>query len=244
MINRVTKKEYAINVMVILMIFFVIGQLFYGVFYKGLWMVVLLPFVMKKRKQQILKNKQRIFESQFKNMLVSLSDALLTGYSLENALHVSYKDMVAMYGHQSEICVELRLMISRLKLNVSVEMVFCDFAERTELEEVQCLSQMILLAKRTGGDLVEIIKNTAENIVLKERVRTEIQVTIHEKRMEQKIMLVIPAVLIVFVSVTSPGFLNVMYESIMGWCIMTVFIVLYIVSYIWAEECIRKGEEW
>ena len=47
------------------------------------------------------------------------------------------------------------------------------------------------------------------------------------KRMEQKIMTVVPLGIICFVKVTSPGFLDVLYGNPVGMAIMTVCMASY-----------------
>ena len=242
--NEIRGKEYFINLLAILIATGGAGYLIYG----HVWgSAVLLPaaiLIMKERKKQLCEKRTRFLESAFKDMLVSLSDSLRTGHSLENAFVDSYRDMKIIYGYHDRICKELRRMISQLKLNITVEDVMSEFALRTELPSAKLFAEIITITKRTGGDINEVIANITNIIVEKENVREEIEVEIHEKKIEEKMMLLVPAVLIIYVSVTSPEFFKVMYSGIAGHLIMTLFLVLYILGYLWANHCIRKGETW
>lgn len=234
--NKLSKKEILFNIFILLLILLFIAKLFYGTF---IAMVILLPFIiplLKKRKEQILKRKQQKLERMFKDMLVSVSDALKTGYSVENALKESYKDMISLYGEHSDICTEMRQMISRIKLNVSIEDVFQEFANRSELKNAKLFSQIFSVAKRTGGNMVEVIKSVTDNIVLNETVKEEIETEIYGKRMEHRIMMLIPFILICFVSVSSDGFLDIMYETLLGKIIMTICVFGCFVAYVWGEK--------
>ena len=86
--------------------------------------------------------------------------------------------------------------------------------------------------------MTEVIRSVTDDIVLKENIKEEIFVSITEKRLEQKIMTGIPILLIVYVKVMSPGFLDIMYETIAGRIVMTVCIIAYATAYIWAQNIV------
>ena len=88
--------------------------------------------------------------------------------------------------------------------------------------------------------MTEVIKSVTDDIVLKEEAKEEIDTSITEKRLEQKVMTVIPMFIIFYVTVSSPGFLDIMYESILGKIIMSVCIGAYICAYIWGERIIQS----
>ena len=177
MIYKVSKKEKAVVIMVIFMAIIIISILFYGTIYA---VVILLPLgvpIYREQKRRIINKKKKELKVQFKDMLMVMSDSLKTGYSVSNALKESYKDMVSMYGRYSYICEELRIMISKIKLNVREEDIFKDFAKRTGLREAILFSRIFSVAKRTGGNMTEVIGSVTDSIVLKENVREEIEVS-------------------------------------------------------------------
>lgn len=233
---KLTKKEVMLNLLIIGLIVFSIGRLFYGSTKAGMLLMPLVVPVFYQRKNKLLDKKKEAMEVQFKDMLISVSDALGTGYSVENALKESYRDLVNIYGYDSNICQELRLVISRIKLNVNVEKAIEDFANRSGIENAKIFSQIFSVARKTGGNITNIIKDVTDDIVLKQTVKEEINVAISEKKTEQKIMTVIPIFLIVYINISSDGFLNVMYDTLMGKIIMTGCLVAYIMAYFWAEK--------
>ena len=244
MIYKVSKKEKAVVIMVIFMAIIIISILFYGTIYA---VVILLPLgvpIYREQKRRIINKKKKELKVQFKDMLMVMSDSLKTGYSVSNALKESYKDMVSMYGRYSYICEELRIMISKIKLNVREEDIFKDFAKRTGLREAILFSHIFSVAKRTGGNMTEVIGSVTDSIVLKENVREEIEVSTTEKKTEQKIMTLIPMALILYVKMMSPDFLNIMYETNAGRIVMTICLVLYILAFLWAQKIVEFNEEY
>lgn len=244
MIYKVSKKEKAVVIMVIFMAIIIISILFYGTIYA---VVILLPLgvpIYREQKRRIINKKKKELKVQFKDMLMVMSDSLKTGYSVSNALKESYKDMVSMYGRYSYICEELRIMISKIKLNVREEDIFKDFAKRTGLREAILFSRIFSVAKRTGGNMTEVIGSVTDSIVLKENVREEIEVSTTEKKTELKIMTLIPMALILYVKMMSPDFLNIMYETNAGRIVMTICLVLYILAFLWAQKIVEFNEEY
>lgn len=244
MIYKMIKKEVIVHLAIILLAIIVVAYLFYGTVWAAFVLFPLAVLIFKQRKRKIIEKKKQEMEIQFKDMLVSLSDALKTGYSVHNALKESYKDMVSVYGQESYICRELRLMISKIKINVSEEEVFHEFAKRTQLGNAVLFSRIFLVAKRTGGNMTDVIRSVTDDIVLKENANEEIIVSITEKRLEQKIMTGIPILLILYVKVMSPGFLDIMYETIAGRVVMTACIIAYVAAYIWAQNIVRIDSEY
>lgn len=236
MTNKLSTKEKCIQILVLLLLIMFLAKMFYGTFLAG---VVLAPIIIplyKQRKEQLMEKKKQKMERMFKDMLVSMSDVMKAGYSVENALRESYQDVRKLYGNRSEICVEMRLMISRIKLNVSMEDVLKDFAQRTEMKEARTFYHVFSVAKRTGGNMGQVIKSVTDSLVLKEAVKEEINVEIHGKRMEHRIMMGIPVLMILYVSMASEGFLSVMYDTLLGRIVMTVCIVAYCIAYLWGEK--------
>ena len=232
----ISKKEMLANLVMIELVVIIVGKLFYGSFIAGVIISPLSMLIYKERKKQIIQRKTRQLEIQFKDMLISVSDALKVGYSFENAIRECYRDMCSIYGVDSVICGEIKIMISQIKLNIRTQEVVDNFAKRVDLKNAKLFSQIFQVAKSTGGNMTEIIKSVTDDIVLKETTRDEIT----EKRMEQRIMSVIPIFIILYITVTTPGFLDVMYASVLGKLIMTGCIAAYVMAYLWGERIIQN----
>lgn len=231
-----SKRELIVNFLYVVVTILLLGKVFYGEWVYGIGLAPIGFCLFRLRKRDIKSKARRNLTRQFKELLVSISDSVNTGYSIENAIREAYKDLSQMYGENTRICKEIKIMISQLKVNIPVEKVISDFAYRTELEEAITFSQIFFVAKKRGGSMAEIIKNVTDTIVLKETVKEDIEVSITEKKMEQKIMSAIPLVLVEYISFASPGFLAVMYETWMGRGVMSVCLICYVAAYVWSKN--------
>lgn len=178
---------------------------------------------MKKReeaeKKQLLK--------EFQSCMEMISASLLAGYALENAFLDAQKELSRLYGPQSRMQAELEKMNRKVGMNQPLEKVFEEFALQCGVEEIENFSEILTFAKRSGGDFIEIIRGTVENIGSKIQIEEEIQTFIAEKKLEQKVMNVTPLFLLVYLELTSPGYLDVLYGNLLGVLVMTVCLVGY-----------------
>lgn len=165
-----------------------------------------------------------------------VSASLLAGYALENAFLDAQKELGLLYGVQSPMQAELEKINRQVCMNQPLEKVFEEFALKCEVEEIRNFSEILTFAKRSGGDLIEIIRGTVENIGSKIQIEEEIQTMIAEKKLEQKVMNVMPMFLLVYMDITSPGYLDVLYGNILGILIMTICLAVYMAAVMISER--------
>lgn len=164
---------------------------------------------------------------EFKEGILILAANLSAGYSIENALANSSQELSMLYGEEGMIYTEFFSMARQIQMNRTVEQVFFEFADRSGLEDVRNFAQVFKAAKRSGGDLVAIMNHTAGVIRDKASVKEEIANMTASKKMEQKVMNLIPFFLIFYIDRASPGFFGMMYETGMGRILMTICLGVY-----------------
>lgn len=156
-----------------------------------------------------------------------LSSFLSAGYSLENGLALSIKELEVLYGRRQMITEEFWILSDGIRMNRPAEELFMDFGRRSGLEDVDNFAQVLSAAKRSGGELVEIIRQTAGIIRDKVQVKEEIHTMLASRIFEQKIMNLIPFLIVIYIDLTSPGFFSVMYGTWMGRGVMTMCLAAY-----------------
>lgn len=209
----------------------IVSYLFYGTWTCAILFSPYLIRYMKSWEKQAIKKRQQAFRLQFKEMIQSLSAGLNVGYSVENALREASKDLKGMYRKEETIIRELSYMIRQIQMNVTAETVLRDFAERTGEEDVQTFVTVFNMAKRSGGDTMEIIRNVVRQMGEKLDVEREIHTVIAAKKMELSIMSAIPFAMIVYLRISFPEFLSVLYNNLAGVIIMSVCLVIYLVAF-------------
>lgn len=210
----------------------VISYLFYRSIIAFIILSPLIILYMKFIKKELIKKRLEKLNYQFKDAIISISASLSTGYSLENSIKECYKEMNLLHGEDSLICIELKNMIRQIGLNIRIENIFEEFAGRTGLEDIEIFSSILQIAKKGGGDLIGIIKNTSGAISEKSDLNREIQSVISSKKYEQRIMNLIPLFIILYVDFASPGLITKLYHNFIGVMVMTFCLILYGLSFL------------
>ena len=227
----IRKTEYLRAFLQGSMIILAVSYLFYGT-----WICAILfsPYLIRyisSWEKQTIKKRQQTFRFQFKEAIQSLSAGLNVGYSVENALREACKELKGMYRKDEMILRELMYMVRQLQMNVTAESALQGFAARTEDEDVQTFVTVFNLAKRSGGDTLEIIRSAVRQMGEKIDVEREVQTIISAKKMEFRIMTAIPFAMIVYLRISFPELLRVLYGNPAGIVIMSVCLIIYLLAY-------------
>jgi tight adherence protein B len=211
------------------------------VFYNSVWIVVPgtvaggMFYIRYQKKERIKKRKQQLANS-FKDLMESMMAALTAGYSLENSIREARRDLSLLYSKDSYIMIELCDMCRKLDLSFPVEKLFESLGERSTEEDICTFSQVLSTAHRSGGNLVKIMGQTSNNIREKIELKNEIETMISGKKLESRCMCVIPLLIILYLRIFSPGFLDPLYGNLIGACIMTVFLAIYAGGFMMAKK--------
>lgn len=204
-------------------IVFGIVLLFYPVFLK--W----------QRKRSVKKRKWELTLA-FREAVVMVSANLQAGNSVENAFRRTYGDLKSLFGEEADITKEFLLIGRGLDNNLILEKLLVDFAMRSCVEDIMDFADIFAVAKRSGGNLREIITDTAEVISDKIEMKRALRILISEKQFEQKIMSVIPFFILIYIGFTSPGYFDSLYHNLSGMGIMTACLIGYVLALFWGMK--------
>lgn len=208
-----------------------IGYFFYHSWIACLCLIPVLFLFLKEKKRELAKKRRQELGIQFKDMVLSVAANQKAGYSIENAFRESYRDMEMLYGAKGLICTEIRHIMMGLDNNVMLEKLLYSLGVRSHEPDIMQFADVFYIAKRSGGNMTDILAKTASVIEQKMETDKEIQLMVSAKKMEQKIMNAVPFLIIFYVSSTSRGFFDVLYHNPVGTVIMTVCLMFYAAAY-------------
>ncbi len=189
-------------------------------------------YLKHKRKQIILKRKIEL-NLQFKDLLISLSSSLSAGKPLEKSFIGALSDLYVLYpSNDAHIIRETKIIINKLSLNVSIEDAISDFADRSDIDDIKNFSDVIIICKRTGGNLVEAIKNSSRILSEKIEMAQEIETLLTSRKFEQKILNIMPIAMIFILSTTASEYIKPVFVTATGRIAVTVCLILLIVAYL------------
>ena len=208
----------------------IVGYLF---FRNIIALVLLLPFgyfIWKKDINEAIKERKKVLSKEFKDMITSLSGNLNAGYSLERSFYKTYQDLQKSGIAYNYMIDEVRLIINGLECNNRVEGLLSDMARRSDVADIKDFSELITVSKVYGGNILSVIRQTVSNLSGKYMVEDEIETIISAKKMEGKIMLVMPFLIIVYMNITNKGYMDAIYYTLPGKIVMAVGFMLIVAA--------------
>lgn len=199
---------------------------------------LLIPYIKSWESRKEIQLKQE-FIKQFKEYLLALAAAMGTGYAVENAMESARIEMTRQYKSEIRFMRDLETMERLLRMNVSVEVVWKQWAKIVDIPELKQFATVFIVAKKSGGDSVQIIRKSISNICEKIELEQEIQVALVAKRLEFQVMSFIPIGILMYMRLSFSEFMDVLYGDILGWFIMTICLIIYAIAYMWGERIIE-----
>lgn len=209
--------------------------LFAYLFYDSIASVIVLCPVgviyLHEWREERCRKKEMEFRSQFQNSIQILASLLKTGYSVENAIRETEKELMPLYPEECRIRTEYERMGRELKMNLSAEQVLKGFENRVQQEDVKNFVTVFAAAKRTGGDSISILRETVRIISGKIETEREIQTLLASKTLEFRIMCVIPLGMVFYMRLAFPEFLSVLYGNPAGILLMSGCLGIYLYAF-------------
>lgn len=217
-------------------IYTILTSLVSFVFYRSFIIAILLIPIsiifLRIKTKQLIKKRRLELNFQFTDALYSVSSSLMSGKSIEKAMETSLEDLQIQYQDSNTLIIrEMKLIVHKLKLNEPLESALTDLAIRTKLEDIENFVDVIIACKKTGGDLVQVIKSTTDLINSKIYINQEIENLTIKRRLEQRILSIMPIALMWIISSSSGDFINPVYTTIQGRVAMTISILLFALAY-------------
>ncbi len=213
------------------------------VFYRSFWAFVLYPgiYLAVRRwiKEEDKKRREELMKEHFMNGMQVLNTSLQAGLSMENAWKEVEKETFLLYGETSEFYREIREINRTVTFNMPIERLFLDFAQRSKIEEVVRFAEMFDYGKRSGGNWKKIIDNTVFRMCEQYETQKEIEVMLAAKKMEQKIMNLIPIGMLLFLQMSAWDYVAILYHNVLGVICMTVCLGVYVFAIALSEKIMK-----
>lgn len=232
-----SKNEKIFYVILAYIVIFIVGFIFYERIILAALLGLLAFKFPKMRTAQIIKSRKNALNIQFKDWLYSLSSSMAAGRSIEMAFKESYRDLEIIYTNpETPIMKELQHMIRCLEMNETVENVVGEFAERTHIEDIMNFADVIKISKRSGGNLVEVIRSTSNVLGDKIETKMDIETTISGKKFESRVLCCMPIAMVAILTATSYDYMEKVFTTFIGHTVMTISIAMFVAAFFIGEK--------
>ena len=184
----------------------------------------------EKRKEQLL--------MEFKDAMQSASAALLAGYSVEMHGGETEKELLELHGEKGFMAAEVRWMNEGVRMNEPLERLLLSFAARSGCEEIESLRRCSRLQSGRRR-LCPIMQTTVQKLAGRIEVEREVATVLAGKRLEGRIMEIMPLAILAYLQVASGEFLDALYGSAFGVAVMSIAFCCYLAAIKWSEHILN-----
>jgi tight adherence protein B len=162
-----------------------------------------------------------------------LAGSLSAGYSLPQALdNVAHESGGPLGQELNRALLESRL---GLPIEVSLEAV----AQRMQSMDFHWVVMAIRINRQVGGNLSEVLNNVARTLRERERLRRQVKTLSAEGVLSGWILGLLPFVVVAGILAFNPEYIIPMFTTPLGWLLLAVGAVLYLIGIIWMRNLIK-----
>lgn len=235
-----SKKEKAVCFFEGMMLNALLAWLFYDSWIFIIPGMLIVFFYFREKRRVLARRRMRRMRQQLREFLNAMIAALQTGRSIENAFAQAVKDSEEYFGKDTELLLEMKRICAAIRVNEPLEKLLSEFADRSCMEELEYFAEVFKVGKRSGGNIVSIIKHTTRMLRERMEAEDEIAAVIARKRLEFYIMSVIPMAMIFYLRFGAAGLVEQLYGNAPGVIMMTVCLGVYGGCYVYGQRLLEK----
>ena len=175
----------------------------------------------------------RKFESIFPEALEFISRSMRAGHAFSVSLEMIHREF------PEPVSGEFRRAFEEANLGLPIEVALQSLAKRVPSLDVHFFVSAVLLQKRTGGNLAEILDKLAYVIRERFKLRGRIRAVSAHGRMTATSLSCIPIAVAVLMFYTNPDYVKFFFEDEVGHIMMGVAISLQIVGYLIMKKIVN-----
>jgi len=150
------------------------------------------------------------FGMQLVDALMSISNALRTGFSLQQAFSLIQREM------DDPISQEFRLLNTEMRLGISMEDAMNHLVERMPSEDLDLVVSAINISREIGGNLTEVFDNIADTIRERHRIEGKIRSLTSMGKMQAFVICSLPVLMIVVLNLITPELMRPLFSEPIG----------------------------
>jgi tight adherence protein B len=172
------------------------------------------------------------FNKQLPEICRMMANAVKAGQTIPQGISMVGKEISAPSGP------EFKSMDQQLRLGDDLDEVMDRFRERVSSNEINIFVSTILIQRRVGGNLAEILELMAGTLEERARVYKEIQTVTAESKSIAYILVIMPLMMAVMMNLFIKGFLNVIFTTF-GLILLAVFLAMNGIAFLLIKRITR-----
>ena len=172
------------------------------------------------------RKRKEAFDTLLPEAIELITNALKSGFSLESALRMAAKEIPDPVG------IELAVAFEEQNLGVSLTEALSNLGNRVQSEDLNLFITTLLIHKKTGGNLAEVLEKIGNTIRERFRLEKEVKIFSAQGRFSGIVLVVLPIIVTIIIWVINPSYVRILIEEKAGKYLLGTALVMQFVG-IW-----------
>ena len=177
----------------------------------------------------------RAFEEQFPDALEFVARAMKAGHAFSVALEMLHKEFSAPLG------AEFRRTFEEQNLGLPIEVALERLGTRVPLLDVRFFVSAVMLQKRTGGNLANLLENLAYIIRERFKLRARVRAVSAHGRISGLVLYMIPLIVAILMFYTNPEYVLFFFDDPDGKIMLVCCIILQFLGFVTIRKIVDIG---
>ncbi|GAK06092.1 Flp pilus assembly protein TadB [Geomicrobium sp. JCM 19037] len=164
------------------------------------------------------------FNKQLPEVCRMMSNTIKAGLTLQQGIQMVSKEV------KDPIGPEFNSMSHELRLGNSFEEVMTKFKQRVESKEMHIFVDTILIQRRVGGNLSEVLSLMAGTLEERGRVNQEVDTVTAESRYIAIVLPIVPIIMLLLLNFVIEGFINPLFTPF-GFILIAFFVAFQLLGF-------------
>lgn len=174
------------------------------------------------------------FQKQLLILVPSLASMLRAGHGIEKALAEVRKTIPPPMSD------EILLVLNEMSLGTTLEESLLRLSTRFKSENLNMFVHAIVISRKLGSSITEAIDHISQNIMEKEKLKSQISALTSQGKMQSYIALAMPFMLGFVLQWVSPGYFDSLFSTLFGKCCILYSILSMAVGVFWIHRITHK----
>ena len=188
----------------------------------------------------VLLSRGKIAQHQMKNDLLKaitiMNNSFKSGRSIVQTIKIVSDEI------DGPLKEEFKKMYEDLSYGLEIEAVFQRFNARVDLKEVKYITTSLTILNKTGGNIVDVFASIEKTVFTNKKLDDELHNLSASSKALYRILIFIPIVFTLVIFVLDNTYFMPLFSNALGYAIIIMVVVLYIVYIILVKRIIRVKE--
>jgi tight adherence protein B len=177
--------------------------------------------------------RQAAFADQLDDSLQLMAGSLRAGHSLLRAVDSVSQEAAAPTSE------EFSRIVNETRVGRDLNDALDEVAERMGSQDFVWVAQAIAIHREVGGNLAEVLDAVGHTIRERNAIRRQVKALSAEGKLSAVVLMALPFGVTGFISLTNPAYLLRFTESLVGYAMLGVAVLMLLVGGLWLKKTVR-----